>query len=49
MVGPVTGQPGLWADFGHGHQGLTLGPTTGEILADMVEGTTAFAALHPAA
>lgn len=47
MVGPVPGHAGLWADFGHGHQGLTLGPTTGEILADMVAGDTAFAVLHP--
>lgn len=29
---------GLWFNFGHGHQGLTLGPTTGHLLADMFEG-----------
>ena len=37
-VGPVSGQPGLWCNFGHGHQGFTLGPTTGELLADMMSG-----------
>ncbi len=38
MVGAVAGQTGLWLDTGHGHQGFTLGPTTGEILADIVDG-----------
>ncbi len=27
---------GLWFNFGHGHQGFTLGPTSGEILADII-------------
>lgn len=39
---PVVGQSnhfkGLWFNFGHGHQGLTLGPTTGKILADQILG-----------
>ncbi|WP_330629607.1 FAD-dependent oxidoreductase [Thioclava sp. FTW29] len=38
MVGPVAGEAGLWLNTGHGHQGFTLGPTTGEILAQIVEG-----------
>ena len=38
VVGAAPNHPGLWFDFGHGHQGLTLGPTTGKILADMMEG-----------
>lgn len=33
VVGPVPGHKGLWANFGHGHQGFTLGPTTGTLLA----------------
>ena len=38
MVGRSPDEPSMWFDFGHGHQGFTLGPTTGEILADLVEG-----------
>ena len=38
LVGRSPKEPSMWFDFGHGHQGFTLGPTTGEILADMVEG-----------
>jgi D-amino-acid dehydrogenase len=32
--------PGLWCAFGHGHQGFTLGPVTGELLAAMMMGET---------
>ncbi|WP_236637891.1 NAD(P)/FAD-dependent oxidoreductase [Mangrovicoccus ximenensis] len=38
LVGPAPRHDGLWFDFGHGHHGLTLGPTTGLILAEMMEG-----------
>lgn len=38
VVGAAPNHPGLWFDFGHGHQGLTLGPTTGRILADIIDG-----------
>lgn len=38
IVGAAPGQPGLWFDFGHGHQGLTLGPTTGRMLTAMMTG-----------
>lgn len=34
VVGQAPRHPGLWFDFGHGHQGFTLGPTTGELLAE---------------
>ena len=41
-IGAVPNQPGLFAAFGHGHQGLTLGPLTGELLAElMTEGRSA--------
>ncbi len=33
---------GLWLDFGHGHVGFTLGPITGQLLAEMVCGETPF-------
>ena len=42
VVGPAPGQPGLWLDYGHGHYGLTLGPITGRLLADMMTGATPF-------
>lgn len=38
VIGPLPGQPGAWCAFGHGHQGLTLGPTTGRLLAEMMSG-----------
>jgi D-lysine oxidase len=34
--------PGLWLDYGHGHWGLTLGPATGRLLAEMMTGATPF-------
>lgn len=50
-VGPIPGQSGLWCNFGHGHQGFTLGPTTGKILAKCIarDGDAArFSDLSPA-
>lgn len=38
VVGKAPKHDGLWFDFGHGHQGFTLGPTTGAILAEMMDG-----------
>lgn len=38
MVGRAPRHDKLWFNFGHGHQGLTLGPTTGALLADIVDG-----------
>ena len=40
VIGPATGKAGLWLAFGHGHQGFTLGPATGELLAQMMDGET---------
>lgn len=34
MIGPSAKQDGLWFNFGHGHQGFTLGPTTARLLAE---------------
>ena len=42
VIGPVRTQPGLWLHFGHGHQGFTLGPATGRLLAEMMTGETPF-------
>lgn len=38
VIGAVPGTPGLWCAFGHGHQGFTLGPATGELLAALMTG-----------
>jgi len=40
VVGRAPGQSGLWLCYGHGHYGLTLGPITGRLLAEMMIGTT---------
>jgi D-amino-acid dehydrogenase len=37
VIGPAPRHPGLWLAFGHGHQGFTLGPATGQLIADMME------------
>ncbi len=42
IVGPFPGKSGLWLDFGHQHLGLTLGPITGRLLAEMMTGETPF-------
>jgi D-amino-acid dehydrogenase len=33
---------GLWFAFGHAHWGLTLGPVTGRLIAELVSGATPF-------
>ncbi len=40
VIGPAPGQPGLWLGIGHAHWGLTLGPVTGHVLADLITGAT---------
>jgi D-amino-acid dehydrogenase len=42
VVGKAQGQPGLWLAVGHAHWGLTLGPATGRLLAEMMTGATPF-------
>ena len=42
IIGEVPGQDGLWLCFGHAHQGLTLGPSSGRLIADMMTGETPF-------
>jgi D-amino-acid dehydrogenase len=43
VIGRGPRHPGLWFDFGHQHHGLTLGPATGRLLAEMMTGETPFA------
>jgi len=38
IIGPFPGKPGLWLDFAHHHLGLTLGPISGRLLAEMMTG-----------
>jgi D-amino-acid dehydrogenase len=42
VIGRAPGQPGLWLAYGHGHSGLTLGPVTGRLIAEMMTGETPF-------
>jgi D-amino-acid dehydrogenase len=42
IIGPAPAQPHLWCAFGHAHQGFTLGPTTGRLLAEMMTGDAPF-------
>jgi len=42
IIGRIPPQPGLWGAFGHAHQGFTLGPTTGRLLAEMMTGDAPF-------
>ena len=39
-IGPASGCPDVLHAFGHGHVGLTAGPATGKLVADLVAGRT---------
>jgi len=43
VIGRAPRHQGLWFDFGHQHHGLTLGPVTGRLLAEMMTGERPFA------
>jgi D-amino-acid dehydrogenase len=43
VIGAADRCPGLWFAFGHAHHGLTLGPVTGRLLAEMMSGEATFA------
>jgi D-amino-acid dehydrogenase len=47
VIGRAPGQPGLWLAFGHAHWGLTLGPPTGRLIAEMMTGATPFCDPQP--
>jgi len=42
VIGPAPRHKGLWFAFGHAHHGLTLGPVTGRMVAEMVCGEKPF-------
>jgi D-amino-acid dehydrogenase len=43
VIGRAPRHAGLWFDFGHQHHGLTLGPATGRLLAELMTGEAPFA------
>lgn len=47
VIGNAPRHRGLWFDFGHHHHGLTLGPVSGRLLAEMMTGETPFADPSP--
>jgi D-amino-acid dehydrogenase len=42
IIGRAPGHDGLWLAFGHAHWGMTLGPATGRLVAEMMAGETPF-------
>ena len=38
IIGRAPSHRNLWFAFGHAHQGLTLGPVTGRLLAELMTG-----------
>ncbi len=47
VIGPAPRHRGMWFAFGHAHHGLTLGPVTGRLLAEMMTGAPTFADARP--
>lgn len=47
IMGAAPQHPGLWFNFGHSHQGFTLGPVAGRLLADLIDGTPPFIDPNP--
>jgi D-amino-acid dehydrogenase len=47
VIGQAKRHANLWVNFGHGHQGLTLGPSSGRLLAELMSGEAPFVEAHP--
>ena len=47
VIGRAPRHRGLWFAFGHNHHGLTLGPVTGRLLAEMMTGEPPFTDPQP--
>jgi D-amino-acid dehydrogenase len=47
VIGPAPRHRGLWFDFGHAHHGLTLGPVSGRLLAELMTGEEPFTDPRP--
>ena len=47
VMGPAPRHRGLWLNLGHAHQGFTLGPLTGQLLTEMIEGRPTLVDMAP--
>jgi D-amino-acid dehydrogenase len=47
VIGPAPCSAGLWFNFGHAHQGFTLGPASARLLADLMDGVPPFVDATP--
>ena len=47
IIGKAPRHQNLWFGFGHAHHGLTLGPVTGRLLADLITGEAPFVDPEP--
>lgn len=47
VIGPAPRHAGLWFAFGHAHHGLTLGPITGRLIAEMMTGAPPIVDVRP--
>ncbi|MGB7755594.1 MAG: FAD-dependent oxidoreductase [Salinisphaera sp.] len=47
IIGPAHRHKNLWFAFGHGHQGFTLGPTTGRLLGELMDGDSTLVDMTP--
>lgn len=47
VIGPSKTTSNVWYGFGHGHMGLTWGPTTGRLIAEMMTGERSNIDLSP--
>ncbi len=47
VIGPSSTASNVWYGFGHGHMGLTWGPTTGRLIAEMMSGARSNIDLAP--
>ncbi|MQA22310.1 NAD(P)/FAD-dependent oxidoreductase [Rugamonas rivuli] len=47
VIGRAPLHKGLWFNFGHGHQGFTLGPASARLLADLIENRAPYTDAQP--
>ena len=47
VIGPAPGVKNAWLAVGHGQLGLTMGPTTGQFICDLISGKTPRIPLEP--
>ena len=47
VIGPSKTTSNVWYGFGHGHMGLTWGPTTGRLIAEIMTGSRSNIDLSP--